>query len=668
NWGLQQALWEIYNLFQRRSRRQTIPKSPQPQTRYHTTLQTGIEEQVAATAYFDLVLRSVTEPGLLKTLVKFLLDDNYDGTRLLDVLVQRLDSEDRLCLVSLALFESLIEINCEDIMLELIFKYLLKGDHLIVDSRFTHFLDDMNFHNVEKFLALSPNIMQSCSKLIDRDLNKSTYVRPETPPISKNMPTNWNHYGLYSSGTLYRNYHAYLCDAHQKLVTCQKACEVWSNRYDHSLKSTKHTTNNSDNTSSYSLFNEPIKTSFTSTPTSLISSDPALLDTVKEFLHEAASLNLIEDENAILEHLTSGNDNNNEDCSKKQLDSLQSLGDSSGYESFKYKPDDFLGAGGDDGHSKDVSCLSEEEKEVKANIMFSSGGDSDLVDANCIGEFLAILFSKLQAMPSNSVYVNIHLTGLLSRLSVFPQDLLRTLLLSTHTHTKAPIRTVYQIILSVREYIDTSLSVQVQDSVQIAEQAQSFLLERESRLVNARKNAIEAANKNRNQAANSTAILGGTNSFDTRYRAVESNNRTALAAQYSSTNYDPFKRNEPKRKSISTSLTQIFKRTNLNSASTGLSSIYEFFKGNSTTNNGNSGEPQSQINIADNITVQYSPATYWGIEANRSLMTNDNGANSSSSNDSLYNLVMSAVILDEWVKELAAILQEQTIEFLNKAT
>lgn len=50
---------------------------------------------MAATAYFDLVLRSVTEPGLLKTLVKFLLDDNYDGTRLLDVLVQRLDSEDR---------------------------------------------------------------------------------------------------------------------------------------------------------------------------------------------------------------------------------------------------------------------------------------------------------------------------------------------------------------------------------------------------------------------------------------------------------------------------------------------------------------------------------------------------------------------------------------------
>lgn len=60
-------------------------------------------------------------------------------------------------------------------------------------SRFAHFLDDMNLQSVEKFLALSPNIMQFCSKSIDKD---NAYIRPESPPISKNMPTNWNHYGV----------------------------------------------------------------------------------------------------------------------------------------------------------------------------------------------------------------------------------------------------------------------------------------------------------------------------------------------------------------------------------------------------------------------------------------------------------------------------------------
>lgn len=44
-------------------------------------------------AYLDLILRSVTEPALLKMFIKFLLDDTkFDGDRILDVLVDRLMS------------------------------------------------------------------------------------------------------------------------------------------------------------------------------------------------------------------------------------------------------------------------------------------------------------------------------------------------------------------------------------------------------------------------------------------------------------------------------------------------------------------------------------------------------------------------------------------------
>lgn len=55
--------------------------------------QTNFPSQIAAMAYLDLILRSVTEPALLKMFIKFLLDDTkFDGDRILDVLVERLMS------------------------------------------------------------------------------------------------------------------------------------------------------------------------------------------------------------------------------------------------------------------------------------------------------------------------------------------------------------------------------------------------------------------------------------------------------------------------------------------------------------------------------------------------------------------------------------------------
>lgn len=55
-------------------------------------------------AYLDLILRSVTEPGLLRVFVRFLLDaGKYDGQRILDVLVERIASPDtRVSTISVA--------------------------------------------------------------------------------------------------------------------------------------------------------------------------------------------------------------------------------------------------------------------------------------------------------------------------------------------------------------------------------------------------------------------------------------------------------------------------------------------------------------------------------------------------------------------------------------
>lgn len=58
-------------------------------------MQTNIDSQVSAMAYLDLILRSITEPGLVKIFVNFLLaDDKFDGERIIDVLIERLNSNE----------------------------------------------------------------------------------------------------------------------------------------------------------------------------------------------------------------------------------------------------------------------------------------------------------------------------------------------------------------------------------------------------------------------------------------------------------------------------------------------------------------------------------------------------------------------------------------------
>lgn len=46
-------------------------------------------------AYLDLILRSITEPALIRAFVKFFLDtEKFDGCRILDSLVERISSPD----------------------------------------------------------------------------------------------------------------------------------------------------------------------------------------------------------------------------------------------------------------------------------------------------------------------------------------------------------------------------------------------------------------------------------------------------------------------------------------------------------------------------------------------------------------------------------------------
>lgn len=140
---------------------------------------------------------------------------------------------------------------------------------------------------VVHFLELAPEVMKhACDSAAQRQIQ----------PISKTIGANWNHYGLHSGDSLYANYRAYLFDARHKITQCYRACSQWSTPY--RLKQNQAASKRSEKT----------------------------MELIRNFLSEFSS--------------NDGYQANDAERSGKQLDSLQSLGESSGYESFKYRLED----------------------------------------------------------------------------------------------------------------------------------------------------------------------------------------------------------------------------------------------------------------------------------------------------------------------------------------
>ena len=76
-------------------------------------------------------------------------------------------------------------------------------------------------------------------------------------------------------------------------------------------------------------------------------------------------------------------------------------------------------------------------------IDFSLNGGSG--EDECLGPFLNAVFDKVESMMDNSVYVNLMLTGLVSRLACYPQPLLRSFLLNSNLVIKPGVRSLVQV-------------------------------------------------------------------------------------------------------------------------------------------------------------------------------------------------------------------------------
>ncbi|XP_075158752.1 FHIP family protein GJ17503 isoform X2 [Haematobia irritans] len=692
-------------------------------------LQTNVESQISAMSYLDLILRSVTEPALMKLFVKFLLDiEKFDGERILDTLVERLKSSDpNLCMVTMALFDTILGLHCEDLMLELLLKFLLPGKHVPISYRHKINRIDPYTNGADFFLELTPDVMKRV-----RDLTKhkhlgdtANHTHPTMPSptstLSKTIGANWNYYGLHTGDSLYANYHAYLFEAHFRIVQCLQACSVWSHDYRYQKwprKSTKATNQT--------------------------------LEMVKQFLNEFDNNTTLEQTSNTNAHLMIYDD-------KKQLDSLQSIGESSGYESFKWRPADEEAPIDDNQNSSAIQHSS--------GLPFGmAGGDIDLDISNCsskglssggatkrdfwrisknrndlnltdldfsedlfaqgtvsLGPFLNAIWAKLQTFTSNTLYVNLHLTGLITRLACYPLPLIHSILLRPDIVITSDTPSFHQVLRILKQQIDAELPV-VEDSLEIIDIARSNLIDREFRLMNTRK-----------VSENSPIHVAKT--LPTAHSTYAHLSASSPVQVTPSSSYDPFKRNDNKRKSISKSFTSMFSRKT--NATSGLSQIYAFFTGglsgpnNSTSTNGNQAHNQSTIatnntastretslstlppptvrvtasgstsntassssrersierggSVSSTSTLQSNSST---IQYNQNmpmqsggvglLTTSSVGGGQSSgpaSLDSLggmgggtertRDLASCAVLLDEWLKELAAIAQEQSVIMIN---
>ncbi|XP_043251175.1 FHIP family protein AAEL005291 isoform X2 [Colletes gigas] len=588
----------------------------------------------------------------------------------------------QLCIVTLALFETLVNLNCEDVMLELCLGALSPCSHVMLSQRRRLRDVDPFGRAAEKFLSLMPNCcsplasMNSQFNSLPNNVAQEKHSNATSEPL-KSLPASIN-YGARSSDSLYGNYHAYLCDARQKIRACRTACSSWSYQYYGELPNNSTTSSAATLIDDSVLLDKPKKRSDATKALSLetlkrstlaneisenLSMDNMVLNIqtlldgkelhavekdvkteslavtgIELSLEEQVKLDadiaeLLSEDTGILESIKEVSlvDKKEPDSviddSNTAMNSLLSLGESSGYESFAFKgssestPDNEPSEDRISEHEK-LGIESNKEHDIFLhNIMESSSITPEDLTANKqskdgyrqdvfngqpnVGIFLDVLLRKLECMTSNNLYVNLHLTGLISRLAIYPQPLLQSFLLNHSLVFQPSIRSLFQVLASLKHKIDQYLS-QHNNVDALVEQARLFLISREDKLVNARKNALEAA-------AHSVPVK-----------------RNSLSGE-------SFSRGESKRWSLTSSFTQMLRRS---SGSSGSNSLIG-------TINQPTGMSENQLEaIGHGSGYRYSTKTSW---------------ESPNEVSPVQNVVLCAVILDEWLKELAAITQEHAI-------
>ncbi|XP_075984477.1 FHIP family protein GJ17503-like isoform X2 [Anticarsia gemmatalis] len=554
-------------------------------------LQSGASEQAAAMAYLELLLRCVTSRGLLRAVLHFLFVYEYDDVRVIDVLLGRLEGNSQLSLVSLALMETLIDLNCEDVMLELVFKHLLSGQHLM---NCRHKVTDPEQYRdaAVAFLQLAPKCCQrpmektkqwcdelalSGRRVLDFNVNperrlNGTHDEFAMSNLVHETKTNYGN----PNESLYNNYHAYICDSRFEIVSRALACSTWTSKYD-AVTQKRETNNNTKETK------EIADITHTKEQDSLISCTSG---------YETKTSDSSENQPHSLTSLNEQDEAKNEQTSEvlnegKEHDSLTSLGESSGYESFRYKEGE-----DSEGFAEEVfrkSLGKREAREFDGEPLVRNWRASA---ESIIGPLVSSLLKKTSSLLSSEVVANCRVTSVISKLASLPTPLLTSLLLCPTVGLQPNVPSLYQILSKLKEEID-ELTEGIENSEELVDKARVFLIQREMALVNTR----------------------GQNNDETQGRDASPTRRP---------DDSPFKRVESKRRSFSS--WSVFGRR-LSSSSPSQQNAHSLQ---------NTAHPSPQKRPI------FTQESYW----NQSITL---------------RTILNAIILDEWLKELAALCEEHAL-------
>uniref|UniRef100_UPI0037E96AC1 FHF complex subunit HOOK-interacting protein 1A-like n=1 Tax=Semicossyphus pulcher TaxID=241346 RepID=UPI0037E96AC1 len=188
-----------------------------------------IEEVMTTTAYLDLFLRSIPEPALLQTFLSFILLHTHDNVHILDTLVSRVNTPFQLGTVSLALFRTLIGLFCEDVMLQLVLRYLIPCSHLSRKQQWSLKQRDCYSSSAASFLLLMPSWCPG------NFYNTNSHAHSEHIHWPKGADLSVSDSVGYCRGLDFLmdvNYLHYLWDARQAISTSHRACLRWSAPYD----------------------------------------------------------------------------------------------------------------------------------------------------------------------------------------------------------------------------------------------------------------------------------------------------------------------------------------------------------------------------------------------------------------------------------------------------
>lgn len=528
------------------------------------------EEVIAATAYLELFLRKTTEPNLLRTFLKFILVEQNDEIVILDSLITRINSSSKpLCVVSLSLFKTLVNLNCEDVMFQLIFRYLIPCTHVMVSQRRN--VSDLDLHckSAERFLSLRPNCCRP--ELIEK---KSTPIQEKSATVATEQQNTAFPPGTFGSKLEHyeTNYYDYLAEAKSQLESCAKACQRWVYPYDGQSPSMDALVDNGNESESMQISSVtetglcnsgansrmledingsnggPLRRSsevdeVLITDNSCQSSVPDLTylltsydsnsfmsspEKIEDFIHyldevptppdlEKTFEESVNSLDSILSSLCSRTDSSsvkssnntsvNLELSPQSIadDSMKAIGDGTTFEVINstrdgVESDPSKGSPSHDTTSSFVeismsnfasdvnvqTALSTLPQRVSLNSVDTvvhrkpSRDEStvrsvsfNLTDASMqnntsvpaavtntdklapnIGPFLMALFSKLDGMMQNSLPVNLLLTGVIARLASYPQPLLRSFLLSHNLVFQPTVKSLLQVLTSLKQKVD----------------------------------------------------------------------------------------------------------------------------------------------------------------------------------------------------------------------